>query len=176
MTINNSWGYRPADDDWKTARTCVEHLVCAAAGGGNYLLNIGPRADGSIPEPSARVLRSMGRWLAANEEAIRDSDRGRMDMLFNIWGRWTAKGNTAYLHVFAWPGRELVVGGRMSKVRSARFLATGKGIRYRQERDRLFLLNLPEKAPDSPATVIAIECAGAPRLRLGAGCKLLPAK
>ena len=169
MTMNHSWGYNKGDDDWKSLRTCVEYLVTAAGGGGNYLLNIGPKADGSIPPQSVRALKGVGDWLSRNGEAIYGSDRAQMEMMFNIWGRWTRKGRTAYLHVFAWPGAEIAIGGLRTKVTSARLLATGEDVKFSQKGNRLVLSGLPEKKPDNPAAVIALECAGAPRQRLGHG-------
>jgi len=173
MTMNGSWGYNKGDDNWKTARTCVEYLVTAAGGGGNYLLNIGPKADGSIPSQSARVLKGVGDWLSRNGEAIYDSDRVQMESMHNIWGKWTRKGRTAYLHVFAWPGSEIAVGGLRCKVKSARVLATGAKVKFSQTANRLIMAGLPEKKPDSPATVIALECASMPRQTLGSGCVVL---
>ena len=69
----------------------------------------------------------------------------------------TRKGNTLFLHVHAWPGKEIRIGALVTKVLSARFLATRKEIRFEQNADRLRLHGLPEKAPDQPMTVIAIQ-------------------
>ncbi len=66
MTMNDSWGYQAADDDWKTSKRIVRNLVSCARDGGNYLLNIGPRGDGSIPEESVKVLTEVGRWMDKN--------------------------------------------------------------------------------------------------------------
>src|SRR5580693_3913066 len=63
MTLNDSWGYTAADDNWKTPQRVVRNLVECAQGGGNYLLNIGPKPDGSIPEPSVRILSAVGKWV-----------------------------------------------------------------------------------------------------------------
>ena len=56
MTLNDSWGYQKADDDWKTPKTVIRNLITCARDGGNYLLNIGPKPDGSIPEESVQIL------------------------------------------------------------------------------------------------------------------------
>src|SRR5436309_1214723 len=63
MTMNASWGYQKADDDWKTPRTIVRNLITCAHDTGNYLLNIGPKADGSIPEESVKIMTQVGRWM-----------------------------------------------------------------------------------------------------------------
>ncbi|WP_303300846.1 alpha-L-fucosidase [Flavivirga jejuensis] len=70
MTMNDTWGYKKTDDNWKSAETLVHHLIDAAAKGGNYLLNVGPKADGIIPEPSVERLETIGKWLSVNNEAI----------------------------------------------------------------------------------------------------------
>ncbi|MEO9511890.1 MAG: alpha-L-fucosidase [Flavobacteriaceae bacterium] len=70
MTINDTWGYRKSDHDWKPAKTLVHNLIDAAAKGGNYLLNIGPMGDGTIPQPSLDRLEKIGNWVNVNNEAI----------------------------------------------------------------------------------------------------------
>jgi alpha-L-fucosidase len=66
MTLNDSWGYQKADDDWKSAKTIVRNLVQCSQDEGNYLLNIGPKPDGSAPEESVHILQSVGEWLGRN--------------------------------------------------------------------------------------------------------------
>ena len=74
MTMNDSWGYQRADDDWKTPKTIVRNLITCARDGGNYLLNIGPKADGSIPEESVRILTAVGKWMDRNGDTIYQSE------------------------------------------------------------------------------------------------------
>jgi len=70
MTMNDTWGYKEYDDDWKSADTLIYNLADIAAKGGNYLLNVGPTAEGLIPQGSVQRLREMGNWLDINGEAI----------------------------------------------------------------------------------------------------------
>jgi len=70
MTINDTWGYREVDHDWKSSKTLTHNLIDAAAKGGNFLLNIGPKGDGSIPQPSLDRLHDIGKWVKVNGEAI----------------------------------------------------------------------------------------------------------
>ncbi len=70
MTMNDTWGYRKDDSNWKSAEMLVHNLADIAAKGGNYLLNIGPKADGEIPKESVERLAEMGKWLQVNGEAI----------------------------------------------------------------------------------------------------------
>lgn len=174
MTLNDSWGYSSADDDWKSPRTVIRNLVNCARQGGNYLLNVGPQPDGSIPEPSVRILTEVGNWLQRNGRAIYGTERGSFG-----WGNYasyTRRGNTLYMHVYRWPGSTpaqewlpfyqpavvLAIGALTAKVKSARFLASGTPVKFEQDELGLRLVKLPEKAPDSPLTVIEIECESVP--------------
>jgi alpha-L-fucosidase len=145
--------------------------VQAAGGGGNLLLNIGPKADGSVPAESVRTLRAVGEWMAVHGETIYDSDRSQMQWLAT--GQFTVKGNTAYFHAFNYPGSEIAIGGIISKVKSARFVHDGKAIQFEQKGNRLILRGMPAEKPVKIAPVIALECAGKPRQELGAGCVIL---
>ncbi|MGE5532548.1 MAG: alpha-L-fucosidase, partial [Bacteroidota bacterium] len=75
MTMNESWGFNRGDDAWKTPKTIVRNLATCAHGAGNYLLNIGPRADGSVPEESVRTLDAVGKWMERNGDTIYQGER-----------------------------------------------------------------------------------------------------
>ncbi len=160
MTMNDSWGYQRADDDWKSPKTVVRNLVRCAQGGGNYLLNIGPKGDGSIPEESVRTLTSVGRWMDKHGATIYETERSKVTR--SVFAGFTRKGNTLYVHVYFWPGNTVEIGGLRTKVRSARLFATGQKVDFKQEEFRVQFLGLPEKAPDNLATVIEVECEGEP--------------
>jgi alpha-L-fucosidase len=174
MTLNDSWGYHKSDDNWKSAKTIIRNLVECSKDTGNYLLNIGPKPDGSIPEESVRILETVGQWLEKNGSAIYgtevcQADRGRLT-------GYTRKGNTIYFHVHYWPGDTpaqqwlsfyqpptvIAMGGFQTKVKSARFLVSGKPIKFEQDEFALRLTGLPAQPPDDSVTVIAIECEGEP--------------
>ena len=70
MTMNDTWGYKSYDDNWKSAEALVRNLVDIASKGGNYLLNVGPTSEGVIPQPSVDRLREIGKWMKANGDAI----------------------------------------------------------------------------------------------------------
>src|SRR5438034_9866490 len=74
MTLNDSWGYQAADFNWKSPTTVIRNLITCARDGGNYLLNIGPKPDGTIPEESVRILSAVGDWMSKNAATIRESD------------------------------------------------------------------------------------------------------
>ncbi|MFW5836265.1 MAG: alpha-L-fucosidase, partial [bacterium] len=103
-TMNDTWGFKANDSNWKSSEDLTRKLIDIASKGGNYLLNVGPTAEGVIPEPSVKRLAEMGAWLDTNGESIYGSKAGPLQGL--TWGRTTAKGSTVYLHVFDWPSDE----------------------------------------------------------------------
>jgi len=174
MTLNNSWGFNRGDTEWKTPKAIVDNLITCVRGGGNYLLNIGPEADGSVPPASTAVLETVGRWLDTNGKAIYGAERG--SLVADASCNYSRIGNTLYVHVHCWPGHtpaaewldfyrpEVVVaiGGLKPKVLSARLLKTGQKVEFTQDEFTLRLTGLPLIAPDEPATVIEVECDGEP--------------
>ena len=160
MTMNDSWGFQKADDNWKTPKTIVRNLSSCAQDGGNYLLNIGPRGDGSIPEESVRILTEVGEWMRKYGPTIYETERCRVTN--SVMANFTRKGNTLYVHVYNWPGSTVAVGGLRTKVKSARLFATGQPVKVEQETFRVQFSGLPEVEPDKLATVIEVECEGEP--------------
>jgi len=160
MTLNGSWGYNEADTDWKSPRQVIETLVRCASGGGNLLLNIGPKADGTVPPESERILRQVGDWLKNNGASIYGTDRSPF---FSSTGMTTLKGNTVFAHVLRWPGRQLTIPRILNQVRSVHMLHSGESVVFEQRGDRVMLDKLPARAPDALDTVIVLELDGAPR-------------
>ncbi len=170
MTMNDSWGYQKADDDWKSTKTIVRNLITCAHDKGNYLLNIGPKPDGSIPEESVRVLSEVGEWMDKNGPTIYESDRIQAQASF--YANYTRRGNTLFVHVYFWPGETLAanwvpffnpqsvvaIGGLRAKVLSAKLYASGTPVKFEQGDQYVRFMGLPIAAPDQPATVLAIEC------------------
>jgi alpha-L-fucosidase len=161
MTMNDSWGYQKADDNWKTPRTVIRNLITCSRDTGNYLLNIGPKADGGIPPESVRILTAVGKWMDRNGRSIYQTDPCQPRR--SNFASFTRQGNTLYMHVYFWPGETVALGGLMNKVQSARLLGSARAVKFEQDRFRVRFLNLPANAPDDPVTTIAIECDGEPR-------------
>ncbi len=160
MTLNDSWGYQRADDNWKSSRTVIRNLIQCVRDGGNYLLNIGPKPDGSIPEESSRVLNEVGAWMQTNGHTIYDSDLCKVRR--SNYASFTRTGNTLYMHVHFWPGEYVAISGLRTRVKSARLLKTGADVKFTQGDFQTKFTGLPEKAPDYPVTTIAIECESEP--------------
>ena len=160
MTLNDSWGFQKADDNWKSARTVIRNLVTCANGGGNYLLNVGPMPDGSVPPESVRILGEVGDWMGRNGHTIYGSDICQPHT--STYANFTRTGNTLYMHVHFWPGGDVAISGLKQKVLSARLLVSGASVSVRQDGFRTHLTGLPDVAPDAPVTVIALECDSEP--------------
>jgi alpha-L-fucosidase len=132
-TIGESYGYHKYDDDWKGPAEIIEMLVDIVSKGGNYLLNVGPKPDGTIPAEAVSTLRAVGRWMDKYSESIYGTSASPIGL--PEWGRCTAKGNKLYLHVFDWPNTgELVVREIEGKVKRAYMLADPgkKGLGFAQ--------------------------------------------
>src|SRR6516165_7595293 len=161
MTLNDSWGYQAADDNWKSSKTVIRNLISCARDSGNYLLNIGPRGDGSLPEPSVQVLREVGGWMQVNGHTIYESDPCQVRR--SNYASFTRSGNTLFMHVHFWPGQYVAISGLMTKVRSAKLVKTGESVAFKQDEYRVRFTGLPVEAPDYPVTTIAIDCESEPR-------------
>lgn len=162
MTMNDTWGFHRHDHHWKSAQTLIRNLVDIASKGGNYLLNVGPTAEGEIPPESVERLAAIGRWMQANGESIRATSASPFAAL--PWGRCTMKrggdGATLYLHVFDWPADgKLRVPGLRTKVRAARLLATNQAVATSRDNGDV-VVALPAAAVDPIDTVVALEIAG----------------
>ncbi|HVW75341.1 MAG TPA: alpha-L-fucosidase [Rhizomicrobium sp.] len=160
MTLNDSWGFQRADDNWKTPRTVIRNLITCARDGGNYLLNIGPEPDGSIPPESERILREVGAWMQTGGATIYDAEPCKVTR--GNYANFTRRGNTLYMHVHFWPGTDVAISGLKQKVLSAKLLKTGQSAMVAQDGFRTHITGLPATAPDTPVTTIAIECDAAP--------------
>lgn len=166
MTMNDTWGFHRHDHNWKSTETLVRNLVDSASKGGNYLLNVGPTAEGEIPPESVERLAAIGRWMARNSESIYATSASPFAAL--PWGRCTMKqrdgGATLYLHVFDWPQEgKLLLPGLQNEVRSARLLATGDVLHVGNQ-DGAVAIELPAAAVEPVDTVVVLEVDGVVRI------------
>jgi alpha-L-fucosidase len=161
MTINRSWGYRADDLNWKTAQQLIRNLSDIAGKGGNYLLNVGPTAEGEIPAPEVERLLAMGRWLKTNGEAIYATQAGPFPKP-PAWGRATQKtkpggGTTLYVHVWEWPADgKIILPGIKQVAASGRLLDGGTAVSSAVTPEGL-VVTLPGSAPDPDVSVAALE-------------------
>ncbi len=162
MTMNNTWGYKLDDQDWKSPQTLIRNLIDIASKGGNYLLNVGPTAEGLIPEPSVERLARIGQWMDVNGESIHGTSASPFRRL--PWGRATQKPGRLYLHVFDWPAGALEVPGLRNPVRRAYLLADHKHELAVRAGPSGVTVAVPKQAPDPIASVVVLEIEGAPQI------------
>jgi alpha-L-fucosidase len=155
VTMNDTWGFKAHDDNWKDSRTLIRMLVDIASKGGNFLLNVGPTAEGLIPSPSLSRLQEIGEWMAANGDAIHGSTASGLPQ--PAWGRITAKPGRIYAHVFDWPrDQRLVIRGL--RVRPARAYLLGDPRPLEVElRSAGVVVRLPKVRMSAIATVVVLE-------------------
>ena len=156
MTMNDHWGYNKNDHNWKSTQDLIQKLVDIASKGGNFLLNVGPTAQGLFPQPSIDRLKAIGDWMRVNGESIYGTTASLFENL--EWGRSTTKGNKVFLHIFDWPeDGQLHVPGIVNKTQRIYLLADPQMELNISYQAGTAILSLPEKAPDANASVIALE-------------------
>jgi alpha-L-fucosidase len=166
MTMNDTWGFKRDDLNWKNPDILIRNLVDIASKGGNYLLNVGPTSEGLIPEPSVERLKAVGRWMKVNGEGIYATSASPFKRL--PWGRCTTKlsgtDTTLYLHVFDWPKNgQLFVPGLKSPVRKAFLLAGKQKVRTTSSEEGV-TLTVPANAPDPISSTVVLEIRGKPEV------------
>lgn len=163
MTMNNNWGYNKHDHNWKSTEDLIRKLIDIASKGGNFLLNIGPTAEGLFPQPCVERLQAIGRWMKVNGESIYGMSASLFESL--EWGRSTTGKKTIFLHVFNWPeDGKLSLPGLVSKVESARFLAKPKNRLDVNYKSGSAIISVPKEAPDPVASVIVLEFKAEPEV------------
>lgn len=178
MTMNDTWGYKQDDTNFKSTKTLVRNLIDIASKGGNYLLNIGPMATGQVPQPEIDRLLAVGKWLAVNGESIystqptlfgaeagefstteKDED-GKPKFIASWKWRSTTKANRVYIHLFEWPGASFHLDQMPREVTGAYLLADKDHTPLKvMKAGQGFDVALPAQALDPIATVLVLETA-----------------
>jgi alpha-L-fucosidase len=166
MTMNDTWGFKSDDQHWKSTETLLHNLIDIASKGGNYLLNVGPKSDGTIPEESIERLRAMGKWMKTNGEAIYGTTASPIP--HPAWGRITTKlgdDTTAlYLNVFDWPTDGNLPVALTNNVRDCHLLADpAHKLTVDKSADAGLMIHLTGDAPDPIASVIVLTIDGQPQ-------------
>lgn len=162
MTMNDTWGYKSYDDNWKSTKVLLQTLVDIVSKGGNFLLNVGPTAEGLIPAPSIERLKEIGKWMETNGEAIYGTTASPFHYL--PWGRSTQKGNKLYLHVFDWPVDGKLSVPLLNNVNKAYLLNNpGKPLRIKNSGLNKSI-EVPAFAPDQYVSVVVLEMDGKPEV------------
>jgi alpha-L-fucosidase len=162
MTMNDTWGFKKDDHRWKSTEDLIQKLVDIVSKGGNFLLNVGPTAEGEIPAPSVERLVEIGRWMEVNGESLYGTSASPFKRL--TWGRCTQKPGTLYLHVFDWPDDgKLLVPALQNEVRRAYLLADRSKTKLTATKDgNNVIIDLPDDAPTAYDSVVVLEIEGEP--------------
>jgi alpha-L-fucosidase len=174
-TINHTWGFRKDDTDWKTPEDMTFKLVDIVSKGGNYLLNVGPTAEGVIPQASQDNLRAVGRWLKVNGESVYGAGptpfgdelgapipgvkdkKGNPGFAAKTDWRCTTKPGKLYIHLFKWPSGAFELDKVQGKVTKAYFLADAKHAALKVKQDGAHVsVSLPGSAPDKTDSVLVL--------------------
>lgn len=165
-TLNDTWGFKKTDDNWKSPQTLIRQLVDVVSKNGNYLLNVGPTADGQIPQPSVDRLKKVGEWLQVNGDAVYGAKPSPYPYEFE-WGSVTEKSGRVFLNIVDWPkGGKFTLYGLENKVEQAALVSkAGPALKFKQTdgSPRELDLTLPSKAPNPDVSVLALRVAGEPK-------------
>ena len=155
-TMNRSWGYNQNDKNFKSTRQLVQYLVNAAGANANFLLNIGPKPDGTIQPEFVSGLKDLGRWLAKNGDAIYGTRGGPITP--RPWGVTTQKGNKVYIHILDWQDPAILLPRLPRRIASGHFLKDGSTAQF-TENDLGILVKIPETAVDEYDTILVLDVA-----------------
>jgi alpha-L-fucosidase len=160
-TLNDTWGYKYFDENWKTPEQLIRLLVKINSRGGNYLLNVGPDARGVIPGPSVEILRAVGRWIAKNGDSIYATSPVPVFPYEMDWGLFTRKPGKLFMHVFDWK-ESIDIQCLANKIRQVTVLATGEAVPFTRAyipslKQHRLKFTLPARQPDPIDSVICIE-------------------
>ena len=157
QTLNGTWGYSAFNQNWKTEKQLIRELIDVVSRGGNYLLNIGPMPDGSIPKETLRLFKEIGKWMKVNGDAIYGTSANPFNEEFK-WGRVTRKGDrTLFLHVYEKPedGKIVIPCAFEGKV-SVSLLRDGKKVKV-EETPKGCIIDLTDVEMSPHATVLKMK-------------------
>ncbi|TKG88138.1 alpha-L-fucosidase [Puteibacter caeruleilacunae] len=163
MTMNDSWGYQHNDHNYKTPNQIIRMLVDCISLGGNLLLDIGPKADGTIPEEQVNILKELGRWTNKHSEAIYGSRAGIPREHFYGPTALNKKGDILYLFLPHKPNGPIMIKGLKNKINRAWVVGNGTklhwnvvGKLYWSSVPGIVYMDVPESVLDDQVTVIAV--------------------
>jgi len=170
MTIGRQWGFVRYDSQRKSTNQLLAQIIEAVSQGGNFLLNIGPRADGSVDPRDIRTLSGIGQWVKPHQSAV----YGELRPSAQWWllnGRLAQQGKTLFYYLFEWPGPVAPIPELISPVKTARLMETGQRLRTRQDAAGRTLIDLPARPPrPNGINVVRLDFDAEPRFRLTPNC------
>ncbi len=160
-TLNDTWGFKYFDENWKQPKDLLELLVKINSRGGNYLLNIGPDGRGIIPKVSVEILERVGKWMQINGESIYATEAVPVFPYEMPWGYFTCKPGKLFMHVLDW-STHIDIHCYANQIKRAYLLSTGQEVTFRQSYSpasqvHRVSFNLPEQPTDEMDSVVVIE-------------------
>lgn len=163
QTLNHTWGYSKFDTLWKSPETVIQRLVEIVSRGGNYLLNIGPKGNGEIPDATLKIFAKVGPWVERNSESIYGTTANPFGEL--PWGYCTVKGTKLYLFVRDWPKDNILNLPDMKNRITSASLLIDKSVKLTVvQNDNKTSIKLPSNPPDNPISVLVLEIEGTPKV------------
>lgn len=176
MTMNDSWGYQPTDQNYKTPQMLLRTFVDCLSMGGNLLLGIGPREDGSIPDEQVAILKAFGRWIDKHKEAVYETQAGIPSEHFQGYTTLNPAGDILYLYIPYRPNGPLEIKGLMNKVHRVWVVGNGAILPFKVHNKNYWndvpgnlYIDVPEQVLDENITVIAVLLDEPIRLYRGTG-------
>lgn len=161
---NDSWGYAWYDQNWKSAKELLTRTLSTVARGGTYMLNVGPKPDGTIPEQAAMALRTSGSWIKKYPQTLYAAKASPWKHTLP-WGDATVQGNKISLLVYDWPSTgHLYLPGLLSEITAVKLLNNGKKepLKFTRKNGWVDIL-VPSKAPEALVSVIELTVTGEPK-------------
>ena len=159
-----SWGYKEGGPYW-SGPALIESLVKTSSLGANFLLNVGPKPDGTISAPERERMRLMGEWLQTNGEAVYATEGCALDVEPEL--RVTRRGQTLYVCLMSWPETDwLTLPTLRTEPGRARLLGHDCGLRTAATEDGISVGPLPSLPPGHGVHVVALEFGSEPELML----------
>ncbi len=168
MTSNDSWGYQPQDTNYKTPQEVLDIFVDCISKGGNLLLDIGPKADGTIPQEQVHILKELGKWNRKHKEAVYGTLAGIPCNYFYGPSALSPDSSTLYVYVRDIPkDNQIVLKGISNKIKNIRLVGSNTPLKHKiltkvswNDYPGLLYIEIPEKMIDPYYTVVAIELDG----------------
>ncbi len=174
LTSNTSWGYQPDDLEYKTPEELISILAEITGKGGNLLLDIGPREDGTIPEEQINILKEIGYWTKKHDEAIFYTNAGIPDGHF--YGPTSLSADSTTLYLFTDDRSDLLIKGLVNNIKRATVLGTSIEIPVKvvgkiswSKVPGLVFMEIPAIAQDRYYTVLKLELDNKIKLYRGKG-------
>lgn len=176
MTMNDSWGYQHTDSNYKSPYILLRTFVDCLSNGGNLLLDIGPKEDGTIPEEQVAILKEFGRWTKKHKEAVYDTRAGIPAEHFQGYTTLNKAGDILYLYLPYKPNGVVEVKGLVNKVNRVWVVGNGAMLSYKVYNKNYWsdvpgnlYIDVPEQVQDSQITVLAVLLDGPVKLYRGVG-------